>query len=104
MVGSRKPSRRLVFDERGFSGRTLVVGDAPDPVDQWSFETVESIEQDVRNAVLPDEDETASENSHDWPHIATCLRKLGVAVSPDELMQVPYDVVLSERLRARLIE
>jgi hypothetical protein len=96
--------RRLVFAERGFSGRTSVSGDVTDPVDQWSFVTVESIERDVRNTVLPDDDETAAEHDHGWPHIAACLRALGVAVSPDELTRVPYDVVLSERLRVRLSE
>jgi hypothetical protein len=94
--------RRLVFDERGFSGRMSALGDAPDPVDQWSFLTVDSIEQGVRDTVLPDDDETAAEHDHDWPHIAACLRALGIAVSPDELMRIPYDVVLSERLRKRL--
>ena len=93
--------RRLVFDEQGFSWGTFTLG-APDPVDRWSHETVESIETGVRNTVLPDDDETAAEYDHDWRHIALCLRELGVAVSPDELMRVPYDVVLSERLRARL--
>jgi hypothetical protein len=96
--------RRLVFDERGYSGRISVSGGAPDPVDQWSFLTVESIERDVRNTVLADDDEAAAEQDHDWSHIAACLRALGVAVSLDELMRVPYDVVLSERLRARLSE
>jgi hypothetical protein len=93
--------RRLVFDEQGFSGRTFALGGA-DPDDQWSYETVESIEAGVRNTVLPDDDETAAKYDHDWRHIALCLRELGVGVSPDELMRVPYDVVLSERLRARL--
>jgi hypothetical protein len=93
--------RRLVFDEQGFSGRTFALG-APDPVDPWAHETVESIEAGVRNTVLPDDDETAAKYDHDWWHIALCLRELGVAVSPDELMRLPYDVVLSERLRARL--
>lgn len=93
--------RRLIFDEQGFSGRTFALG-APDPDDQWSYETVESIEAGVRNTVLPDDDEIAAEHDHDWRHIALCLRELGVAVFPDELMGIPYDVVLSERLRARL--
>lgn len=52
--------------------------------------------------VLPDGDETAAEHEHDWSHIVICLRGLGVDVSPEELMEVPYDVVLSDRLRARL--
>jgi hypothetical protein len=91
--------RRLVFDDRGYSRQISGVDSAPDP---WSLETVESVERDVRMTVLPDDDEIAAEQDHDWPHIAACLRDLGVAVSPDELMHVPYDVVLSERLRARL--
>jgi hypothetical protein len=96
--------RRLVFDDRGYSRERFALGDAADPGDPWSFETVESIERDVRTTVLPDDDRIAAEHDHDWPHIAACLRALGVTVSPDELMQVPYDVVLSERLRARLSE
>jgi hypothetical protein len=52
--------------------------------------------------VLPDDDETAAEHDHDWWHIAICLRGLGVDVSPEELMEVRYDIALSDRLRARL--
>jgi len=94
--------RRLVFDRQGFSSQAYGFGGAPDPVDQWALETVESIERNVRNTVLPDDDDVAAEHDHDWWHIANCLRDLGVEASPEELMQVPYDVVLSDRLRARL--
>ena len=94
--------RRLVFDERGFSGGRWGDGGAPDPVDPWALLTVEGIEQDVRTTVLPDDDETAAKYDHPWEHIAVCLGGLGVEVSAEDLMQVPYDAVLSERLRARL--
>jgi hypothetical protein len=94
--------RRLVFDRQGFTSQAFGLGGVPDPVDQWTLLTVESIERDVRNTVLPDDDDIAAEHDHDWVHIANCLRELGVDVSPEELMGLPYDVVLSDRLRARL--
>ena len=94
--------RRLVFDRQGFSGRAFGFGGEPDPVDQWALVTVEEVERDVLTTVLPDDDETAAEHDHDWWHIAICLRGLGVDVSAEELMELPYDVVLSDRLRARL--
>ena len=72
------------------------------PIDQWALLTVEQIEQGVRDTVLPDDDKTAAEHAHDWWHIAICLRELGVVVSPEDLMKLPYHIVLGQRLRARL--
>lgn len=81
--------RRLTLHtERGFS--TSVHGS----------ESAASIERDVLTAVLPDDEDT--EDEHPWVWLAGRLRVQGVEVSPDELKLVPYEVVLSDRLRARL--
>jgi hypothetical protein len=88
--------RRLTLDEgRGFGMS------GPPPVDLWADLTLEGLEADVRSTVLPDDDDT--QDDHDWEWLAECLRGLGAQVSPHDLQGLPYDVVFSERLRARIV-
>jgi hypothetical protein len=83
--------RRLTLhSERGFGLS------APDV---WRYLTLESLERDVRTTVLPDDD---SEDEHPWEWLAGLLLAQGVAVSPDQLRNLPYNVVFSERVVARL--
>ena len=42
-----------------------------------------------------------AERDH-WRYLSDILRRHGVAVDPLDLKRVPHDVVLSERLRARI--
>ena len=79
--------------ERGF---TLSAG-----VDPWQFVTLESLEAAVRATVLPDDAEQTGDD-HPWEWLAELLRDHGVAASPEQLRTLPYDVELSDRLRARL--
>lgn len=92
--------RRLTLHcERGFSTVRHTTGSSA-PVDPWSHLTLEHLESDVRTTVLPDEDDT--EDQHPWEWLAGLLRAHGVEVSPESLRGLPYDVVFSERLRARV--
>lgn len=59
------------------------------------------IERDVLNTVLPDDAEETDED-HPWDWLVELLRLQGVETSPDALKTVPYQVVLSARLLARL--
>ena len=72
----------------------------PQPSDQWRYLTLEHLERDVRTTVLPDDDDTQDE--HPWEWLAELLHVHGVEATAEELRLVPYDVVFSERLRARL--
>ena len=91
--------RRLVLtDDRGW-GSSGPRGVGRDGL--WAYETVETIESTVRNVVLPDDAEETGEE-HPWTWLAERIRALGVETTPEELRQLPYDVVLSDRLRTRL--
>jgi hypothetical protein len=93
--------RRLTLhEERGFTGWTMASrGSAPG--DQWRYLTLENLERDVRTTVLPDDDDIQEE--HPWEWLAGLLHVHGVAATPEELRLLPYDVVFSERLRARIV-
>lgn len=94
--------RRLTLHtERGFSGVTLATS-GPGPSDQWRGLTLEELEQDVRSTVLPDDDDTQDE--HPWGWLVGLLHVHGVEATAEELWRLPYDVVFSERLRARLTD
>lgn len=83
-------------DGRGFSGHR----GGRSEQDPWASLTLEQLEADVRTTVLPDEDGT--EQEHPWAWLAERLRVHGVDAPPDRLSQLPYDVVFSRRLRARV--
>lgn len=51
--------------------------------------------------MLPDEDDTQDE--HPGRGLAERLRALGVQALPRDLKGLPYEVVFSERLRARIV-
>ena len=87
-------------DERGFGGSTYVTGRS-EPIDPWPFQTLASLEADVRTTVLPDDDETGDE--HPWHWLAECLRTHGVDAVPEQLEQLPYDVMFSRRLLVRVL-
>ncbi|MDI3340103.1 MAG: hypothetical protein QJR03_06180 [Sphaerobacter sp.] len=61
--------------------------------------TPDSIRQDVLNVVLPDDDEEALREPHPWEWLAELARQQGIAVTADELKALPYEVVLTKRLR-----
>jgi hypothetical protein len=67
----------------------------------WTHQTVETLESDVRNVVLPDDAEQTGDE-HRWEWLAGTLRTFGVVTTAEELRKVPYEVVLSPRLLARV--
>jgi hypothetical protein len=85
--------RVMLHNERGYSGRSS-------SGDIWAHETVETITRDVLTTVLPDEDDTDDE--HPWEWLAELAQKQGIDVTADVLRQVPYEVVLTERVLQRL--
>jgi hypothetical protein len=92
--------RRLTLqEERGFTGVTMA-SRGPAPSDQWRYLTLENIERDVRTAVLPDDD---SQDEHPWEWLAGLLHVHGIEATAEELRLLPYEVVFSERLRARVV-
>ncbi len=83
--------RRLTLhEERGFGTSA-----------QWRYLTLEDLESAVRTTVLPDDDDTQDE--HPWEWLAGLLHVHGVEATDEELRLLPYDVVFSERLRARVM-
>jgi hypothetical protein len=93
--------RRLTLhEERGFNLSTMA-SSGPAPSDQWHYLTLEALERDVRTTVLPDNDDTQDE--HPWEWLAELLHVHGIEATAEELRVLPYDVVFSERLRARVM-
>ena len=88
--------RITLHDERGYSTSSVLPSGPSDP---WRFQTLESIEFDVRTTVLPDDDKG---EEHPWEWLVELLHAQGVDASIDELKRVPYRVELSERLLAKL--
>jgi hypothetical protein len=77
-----------------------------DVPDIWAMTSVEEIEQTARAVVGPDEPfgERSQEDmeADHWAYLAGVLRQQGIIVDPEELKQLPHDVVLSQRLLARV--
>ena len=65
----------------------------------WAAMTVEEITRDVLNVVLPDPEDG---EEHPWEWLAELAQAHGIDVNADDLRQVPYEVVLTERLLQRL--
>ncbi len=90
--------RGLLLDDRGWS--------ASGPPDIWARASVEEIVFTARTVVGPDEPfggRTYEDMAIDhWAQLAGNLRPQGIVIDPSALRQLPHDVVLSERLLARL--
>lgn len=66
--------------------------------EQWKLTSVASVTNGVLTAVLSDDAETTGED-HPWQDFVDVLADSGVPVTAEELKEVPYVVLLSERLR-----
>jgi hypothetical protein len=108
--------RVLLLDDRGWSFSSLravrmgVVSDRDrwreDQPDVWAMTSIEEIEETARVVVGPDEpfdgwSQEDMEADH-WTYLSGVLRQQGVVVGPLDLKPLPHDVVLSERLLARV--
>jgi hypothetical protein len=91
--------RVLLLDDRGWTAS----GNVPDI---WAVTSVEDIEETARFVVGPDEpfaglSQEDMEADH-WASLSDVLRRQGVVVDARELQRLPHDVVLGERLLARV--
>jgi hypothetical protein len=108
--------RVLLLDDRGWTWSPLITvqaGDASDrdstreqQPDIWATTSVADIEQTARMVVGPDEpfegsSQEDAEQGH-WAYLSDVLRQHGVVVDALDLRRLPHDVVLSERLLARV--
>lgn len=98
-------SRLLLLDDRGWTEEARGAG-ADEIDDLWALTTERDIVDTARAVVGPDEpfggrSQEDMETSH-WSTLAKHLRAQGVIAGAGELRQLPHDVVLSDRLRARL--
>ena len=90
--------RVLLLDDRGWS--------ASGPPDLWARTSVADIVDTARTVVGPDE--PSAERSPDdleadhWAQLTEVLRQQGIHADPLELKRLPHDVVLSDRLLARI--
>ena len=95
LVGGR---RVLLLDDRGWS--------ASGPSNIWAMTSVEDFVATARMVVGPDEpfDGRSHEDmeADHWVQLAEVLRKQGVVADALELKRIPHEVVLSERLLARV--
>ena len=86
--------RRVVVDHRGFTlgsnVGTVRAGLTP-----------QVMSQQVLNVVLPDDDEC--EDEHPWSWLAELARKHGIDVTADELKELQYEVVLTDRVTRWLL-
>jgi hypothetical protein len=102
--------RVLLLDDRGWSASSLIVrgeGEVPEvQPDSWATMSVEDIEQTARIVVGPDEpfEGSSQENAEEehWAYLSDVLRQHGVAMDARDLRRLPHDVVLGERLLARV--
>src|ERR687887_1057628 len=105
--------RLLLLDDRGWTSAALTAhsGEVPedsgrDQPDIWALTSVEDIEETARVVVGPDEpaegrSQEDAEADH-WAYLAGVLRRQGVVVDAVELKRLPHEVVLSERVLARI--
>jgi hypothetical protein len=99
----------VLLDDRGWTSSALRasgVGEIPDQPDIWALTSVQEIEETARVVVGPDEppdgySQEEAEAAH-WAYLADVLQQQGVVVDALELNRLPHDVVLSERLLARI--
>jgi hypothetical protein len=90
--------RVLLLDDRGWG--------SSGPPGLWATTSADAIADTARMVVGPDEPAPgrtqADARSDHWGQLAGELQRHGASVDADQLQRLPHDVVLSERLRARL--
>jgi hypothetical protein len=96
--------RLLLLDDRGWT--SSLRGAGAEEADIWAGWSEDGIAETTRVVVGPDEpfggrSQADMETDH-WNALADKLRAQGVAIDGSELMQLPHDVVLSDRLLAFL--
>jgi hypothetical protein len=97
--------RVILLDDRGWAERLCGPG-VDETTDVWRSVSERHIAETARVVVGPDEpfgDRTRGdmEESH-WSWLAQKLHAAGIPADPADLRGLPHEVVLSDRLRARL--
>jgi hypothetical protein len=96
--------RLLLLDDRGWT--SSLRGAGADEADIWAGMSEDGIAETTRVVVGPDEPfggrSQADMESDHWNALAEKLRAQGVTIDGGELMHLPHDVVLSDRLLAFL--
>jgi hypothetical protein len=87
--------RLLLLDDRGWASNQ-----------PWAALSAEEVEETARVVVGPDEPgpgrSREEEQAGHWSRLAGTLQRYRVAVDAGELRNLPHDVVLGERLLARI--
>ncbi len=106
-------SRVLLLNDRGWGSslgwaRTASEDDSRHEhvPDIWAATSVEDIQETARMVVGPDEpfdgrSQEDMEAGH-WAHLQQILQRQGVIIDAAELRQLPHNVMLSQRLLARI--
>lgn len=89
--------RIVLEDERGFTTAAFVDGAR---IQSQAVETRESLTASILNVVLPDDDTTG--DAHPWDWLAELAHARGVAVTADELRDVPYRIRMTPQVEAWL--
>ena len=97
--------RVVIFSDRGWSW-SVHSTESDVYHDPWSSTSRQDIEDTARVVVGPDEpfDDHSQDDmeAEHWAHVARVPQQHGVSVTAHELTKMPHDVVLSERLLARV--
>jgi len=98
-------NRLLLLDDRGWTEELRGAG-AHEVDDLWALTLERDIVETARVVVGADEpyggrSRDDMETDH-WNALADKLRAHSVVIDPNELRRLPHEVVLSDRLRARL--
>jgi hypothetical protein len=100
----------LLLDDRGWSASSLIAwgeGEVPEErPDSWATMSVEDIQETTRIVVGPDapfegSSQEDAEEGH-WAYLSDLLRQHGIVMDALDLRRLPHDVVLSQRLLARV--
>lgn len=98
--------RVVLLDDRGWGLSRRSAPGADEGHDIWAAQTVDDIRATARVVVGPDEPfgGRSSKDMADehWTHLQQTLRRHGIAVDAARLRRLPHDIVLSERVLARL--
>jgi hypothetical protein len=85
--------RRVTLHEaRGFTIGWGHSGESGSP-----HATVENLTQSVLTTVLPDDDQSGEQ--HPWSWLADLARARGLNVTAEDLRSLPYEVILTEKVR-----
>lgn len=88
--------RVTLHSDRGFT-LGWASSSAAEPTGAHAPETLQSLTENVLNAVLPDDDN--SREPHPWSWLAELARARGLNVSADDLRALPYEVLFTENVR-----